>query len=220
MLTCFFSLCSGRHIGCPISIGKLNGRKVYTAFSTPLMSPYKEVTNWFPHHETNVINHLFNAFIDRFKNDFDAEVIKGLIHWYVEALNATFIEGKTINSQIFLEKITYVLLTQQPAKIISNNEFKSNGFQGNLEKIMKHASIDTSLVDKYSVFNKDFTSGPELLVKYRNHIAHPKRNKTIDRYSSNEVYLISQLGLYYVEILLLYLINYDEKFMNRFKFPL
>lgn len=220
VLTWIFSLCSGRHIGCPISTGNLNGKEIYKEFSTPLMSSYREIINWFPHYESNVISNLFYTFMDNFKESFDTEIIKELIHWYIEALNATFIENQTVNSQIFLEKVSYVLLTQQPTPIMSNTQFKNNRFQDNLETILIHASIDTALDGKYSVFNEHFTSGPEVLVKYRNHIAHPKRNKNIEGYSTDKVYLINQLGLYYVEVLLLYLINYDGKFMNRLRFPL
>lgn len=145
---------------CPISIGKLNGKDIYKKFSTPLMSSYKEITNWFPHYETHVINNLFCTFMDNFKNNFDTRVIKELIHWYIEALNATFIENQTFNSQIFLEKATYVLLTQQPNPIMSNTQFKKNSFQENLEMVLSIASINTTLDGKYNVFNKDFTSGP------------------------------------------------------------
>jgi len=198
----------------------LAGEEIYKGFSTPLMSPYKEITNWFPYYETHVIDKLFYAFTDQFKNGFDTRVIKELIHWYIEALNATFIENQIINSQVFLEKVSYVLLTQQPNRVMSNTQYKKNSFQTNLETLLSKVSIDTALDGKYRVFKQDFTSGPAVLVKYRNHIAHPKRNKSIDGYSTDEVYLINQLGLYYVEVLLLYLINYDGKFMNRLKFPL
>jgi hypothetical protein len=75
------------------------------------------------------------------------------------------------------------------------------------------------LTKEYSIFNPQFASGPELLTKYRNHIAHPKRNQNIARYSLSEKSLINQLGLYYTEMLLLYLIGYDDMYSNRLNFP-
>ncbi|QKY70604.1 hypothetical protein [Lentibacillus sp. CBA3610] len=214
-----FCLCAGRHIGMPIKIGIKGNDIVYRNFAVPLMSSYRKVPNWFPKQQGKVLKDLFYNISAKFEDNFTKRVIKETIHWYVEALNSTFIENRAVNAQIALEKLSYVLLTQQSTKIISNNEFKSNSFQANLQRILDEISVDTRLTGDYSMFSQHFGSGPHLLVKYRNHITHPKRNQNIDSYSASEKFLINQLGLYYTEMLLLYLIGYGNVFSNRLNFP-
>lgn len=214
-----FTLCAGRHIGIPIKIGENKEGEQYRDFSVPLMSPYREVSNWFPKRKGTVIESLFHNMALKFNDEFTKRVIKETIHWYVETLNATFLENKVINSQIALEKLSFVLLTQQNPQIISKTKFDKNSFQSNLETILDELMIKTELSGEFEKFSVRFDSGPHLLVKYRNHIAHPKRNKSIDSYSTDERFLIKQLGVYYTEMLLLYLIGYEGEFSNRLNFP-
>ncbi|UOR12829.1 hypothetical protein [Halobacillus amylolyticus] len=220
ILVWIFTLCAGRHIGMPIKICKNKEGEVHKEFSVPLMSPYGEIPNWFPKQKGKVIESLFQNFASRFKDKFLRRTIKETIHWYVESLNATFIENKTINSQIALEKLSFVLLTQQTPQIISKSKFDKNNFQINLETILDEISIKTVLSGEHKKFSTHFDSGSHLLVNYRNHIAHPKRNSSIDSYFIHDKFLINQLGLYYTEMLLLYLIGYEGEFSNRLKFPL
>lgn len=219
ILVWVFCLCAGRHIGMPIKIGIYRNDTVYRNFSVPVMSPYRKVPNWFPKQQGKTLKDLFFNFSTKFEDNFIKSVIKETIHWYIEALNATFIENRTVNAQIALEKLSYVLLTQQSIKIISNTEFKNNSFQTNLQRILDEIYVETRLTGDYSVFKQNFESGPHLLVKYRNHIAHPKRDRKLESYSTSERFLINQLGLYYTEMLLLYLIGYESVYSNRLKFP-
>ncbi|MFE4140460.1 hypothetical protein ACFX4I_01135 [Peribacillus sp. YIM B13472] len=214
-----FTLCAGRHIGIPIKIGEDQEGEQYREFSVPLMSPFREVPNWFPKQKGTVIESLFHNLASKFNDEFIKRIIKETIHWYVETLNATFIENKTINSQIALEKLSFVLLTQQNPQIISKTKFDKNNFQTNLETILDELSIKTVLSGELKKYSDGFDSGPHLLVKYRNHIAHPKRNTSIDSYSTHDKFLINQLGVYYTEMLLLNLIGYEGEFSNRLNFP-
>ncbi|WP_157843072.1 hypothetical protein [Bacillus sp. FJAT-44742] len=214
-----FTLCAGRHIGMPIKIGKTKEGEEYREFSVPLMSPYSEVPNWFPKHKGSVIEDLFHSLAFKFNDEFLKRIIKETVHWYVEALNATFIENKTINSQIALEKLSFVLLTQQTPQIISKTQFDKNNFQKNLETILDELSIKTDLNGEHKKFSNHFDSGPHLLVKFRNNIAHPKRNSRMESYVIHDKFLINQLGMYYTELLLLNLIGYGGIFTNRLKFP-
>ncbi|SDX02035.1 hypothetical protein SAMN05421781_0022 [Marinococcus luteus] len=218
VLVSVFGLSAGRHIGMPIKVGVKENENVYRNFSMPKMSPFKSLPNWFPKRKGSILKNLFDNISTKFEEDeFMKRVIKETIHWYIESLNTTFIESKTINAQIALEKLSYVLLTQKTTPTISESQFNSNNFGKNLELILGEADIEKQLVDDYSVFNKHFSSGPHLLAQYRNHIVHPKPKKEIDNYSFREKILIAKLGTYYTERLLLYLIDYDDVFSNRLK---
>ncbi|GGE56002.1 hypothetical protein GCM10011391_38770 [Pullulanibacillus camelliae] len=136
-----FTLCAGRHIGIPIKIGEDQEGNEYREFSVPLMSPFREVPNWFPKQKGTVIENLFHKLASKLNDEFIKRIIKETIHWYVETLNAIFIENKIINSQIALEKLSFVLLTQQTPQIISKTKFDKNNFQTNLETILDELSI-------------------------------------------------------------------------------
>ncbi|KGX85885.1 hypothetical protein [Pontibacillus litoralis] len=209
---------SGRHIGAPIQIGERENELVLKNFSTPLLSPYKRIPNWFPKQRGGSIKELLLLLNKRFEDEFLKQSIKEIIHWYIEALNTLFIENKTVNSQIALEKLSYILLTQQSPPIISNKQYKENSFRINLEKTLELTKVVTELTGDYIIFKDNFVNGPDLLIKYRNHIAHPKRNQKIDHFSSKSKYLIMNLGMYYTEMLLLYLIGYSGVHANRLKF--
>ena len=53
-------------------------------------------------------------------------VLKETIHQYIESLKTKFLENKLVFTQAVLEKISYVLLTQQLPQVISNRKFKKN----------------------------------------------------------------------------------------------
>lgn len=110
-------------------------------------------------------------------------------------------------------------LTQQSPPFMSNRQFKNNSFRNNLEKTLELAKIGAKLSGEYTIFKDSFENGTDLLIKYRNHIAHPKRDQKIDQFSSKYKYLIMNLGMYYTEMLLLYLMGYPGVHSHRLAFP-
>ncbi|RDY70386.1 hypothetical protein DXT76_13115 [Halobacillus trueperi] len=220
ILVWILCMCSGRHVGFPVRMGIRNKEIIYEIFSTPLITRYKSRSNWFPRQKGDIaIKELFYAFYHLFQDEFVKENLREIIHWYVEALNSNFIDNSTIISQIGLEKLAYILLTQQHPQIISNNKYKKNGLKTNLRFILDKVGVDTTLGESHNPLDENFGNGPEALVDFRNHIAHPKRDEVINSYEIYDRYQIRNLGVYYLEILLLYFVNYQRVYSNRLKFP-
>lgn len=220
VLTCVFNISSGRHISMPIEIGMVNKKIIYENYQIQLISPYRVMSNWFPKHRGEVLKDLFYKIYSKFDDEYIQRVIKEVIHQYIEILETRFLENKIIHSQIALEKLSYVLLTQQSPKIISNTQFKKNAFKRNLELILNELAIEVELNKEYNFFKSDFNSSPHLLAGYRNHIAHPKPKPVFEGYSVDKKFLILKLSIYYTEMLMLYLIGYDDIYSNILKIPL
>lgn len=214
-----FNITTGRHISMPIEIGELDKELVYKNYQKQLTSVYRSRANWFPKHKGKVLEELFYQIYDKFDDSYLKKVIGDVILQYVEILETTFLENKIIHSQIALEKLSYVLLTQQSPQIISNTKFKKNSFSENLECILEKLNVEAKLKEEYTIFESDFESGPHLLAQYRNHIAHPKPKPIFENYSIEKKYLILELSIYYVELLMLYLVGYNEVYFNRLNFP-
>lgn len=219
VLIWLFNISAGRHISMPIEVGLINEEVVYESYQKQLTSPYQLVFNWFPKHKGAVLKGLFYKLYSRFNDKYERRVIKEVIHQYIETLETRFLENKIIHSQIALEKLSYVLLTQRSPEIISTNRFRKNRFRKNLEKALEELPISVDLGGKYKSFEKDFDSGPHLLAEYRNHIAHPSPAPVFEKYSIDKRFLILQLSIYYTELLMLYLIGYNDVHSNRLKFP-
>lgn len=213
------SFSAGRHISIPIEVGLVDNEIVYKNFQKHITSPNIDVKNWFPKHKGEAIKELFIQMDSIFDGGFIERVLKETIHQYIESIETRFLENKLVLSQAVLEKMSYVLLTQKSPQIISNRKFKKNSFRDNLELVLSKIGIEIELINEYTVFGKDFKSGPHLIAQYRNHILHPKPNQKFDGYNFDELYSILNLSMYYTELLILYLLEYNGLYSNRLNFP-
>lgn len=223
-LSYFLSFIRGMWIGPLLSVGfDLQKNCVWEQWNFYKISPYKEVMSWFPTHERGQdLSKLFSCFMDRWSELEWRDPLKILVHWYVESnLQAGAIEGSMIMTQAAFELLFDLLLNQSSARVKADEKLK---------RLLEYASLPTNLSDIpcdidtlkglrefAAIENKD---APKVITEVRNRITHPVRKR-------DELAIVHplalrrevwRLGLWYLELFLLYWLGYEGRYNNRMKF--
>ena len=219
----FVSFLNGRRTS-PMFLRGIHEEEVlwtdYTGYKT---EPYKYVVSWLSHTDIKGLNGLWNEFSTLWKDENDRDFINSVIHWYVEAnLNSGYIEGSIIMIQTALELLYNWLIIEKKKMIIgkdgerlsASNKIRLLLSQVNAKKCMSHTfenlkafiRANDSIIDEVDAF-----------VYFRNAIVHSQeeKRKELSKISGDLKDEIQQLGLWYIEVSLLYILKFEGKYYNR-----
>lgn len=211
----FFSFINGRRITPILYSGIVGGQRVWTNFSSEIIEEYKYVSSWSNIHSP-VFTDLWREFDNLWQDEMDRDFLITLIHWYCEANSSSGkIEGAIIMMQTALELIFNWLIVEKLKKISSNQ--KLNASQ-KIEHILKELHVSTDIPAYYSrLISFNGNNGPLAITEIRNALVHGNVNKRRKMLTiSNEVTSeVLDLGLWYVELTILYILKYHGKYCNR-----
>ena len=192
-----------------------NNKRVWEQWYSPVISAYTGgVSSWFPKQKTQSLSEAFVGFMNLWQDQDWQQPIKLAIHWYVESnLQAGAIDGSIILTHSALE-----LLYQH--KIGKHTQYASK----KLESLFKMSKLPINHADIHSDFIKEllgFAEGkkismPEAITEIRNRLTHLKKMEAIHPVSIRRD--TWRLSLWYLELIILYLINYRGVYKNRLRF--
>lgn len=214
------SFMCGRYVDICIVKGYELNNNIFRLCRECIVNPFRFVPNW---RDTVANNHNIEKYMTLMCNKLNdlyyGQVIKQVIDWYIETLGNTTIENNIISMQIALETLSYVVLVEQQ-KILSDEEFDENVSSTNIRMLLNSCKIpigkeELHLFDEY-IQNK-FVDGVDLITYFRNKIVHPSRKKNRATLHIEDMWNIIQIAIRYVELVILYLINYKGEYSNRLK---
>lgn len=227
----WFLLFSGGRRTFPIlPVGyNASGEKVWKKWACSyIATPWKEgMYSWFPTSAPQSLSEVFPGFLCKWQNSTWNEPIRNSIHWYLESnAQAGAITGSIILTQAALELLAWVFLVEE--KGISVKEFKekeeydstSKKINRLFEELGIHQKIPHSL-SKLTEFEKELkhskNNGPYALTEMRNSIVHaaPENRVKLRNISYETKIEAYQLGLCYLELVLLCLFEYRGTYFNR-----
>lgn len=221
-LSYFLAFVRGMWIGPLFPVGFDSGNNcLWEQWTFYQASPYKEVASWFSLQEPKQLMMAFVGFMKRWTDSNWREPLKLAIHWYVESnLQAGAIEGSIIMTQAAFE-LLYERLLGSPNR-------KPNGGE-KLEKLFKNANLplnltaqfyDPSLLGNLGVFATEKNiSMPKAITEIRNRITHPQlKNGILEIHPADLRKEVWRVGLWYLELVLLDLFEYQGTYKNRLKF--
>ena len=202
---------------------------------------WKYVDSWFPTNKAKILAKVFPGFL-RWWRDWE-ESEKLALYWYLEANHISLSEQKIILTQVALESIAYkegmtngkasdklrqllekfkiptILPFDKPSK--RNSSF-ADSFRPQspplLEKLIQlkqkcEQEIKTNEQNKQQIEKKlNQVDAPYLFTQIRNDIIHPKEKiENLETY----LYEASDLGLWYLELVLLAIFDYQGDYHNR-----
>jgi hypothetical protein len=202
-----------------------NEQEVWKKFSADkLVGTWKEVNSWFPiSQDAQILNDLFTGFIRRWENNTWNESIKLSIHWYLESIAlAGAVQGSIILMQTAFELLGWTLLVEDK-KIMSVKGYgeklqAADKLRLLLSQCGISLKIPESLTNLLKVAKEDnWVDGAQPLTEIRNAIVHsnptnPKKHQKILNRPFKDTY---NLGLWYLELVLLHLFDYKGKYFNR-----
>lgn len=223
----FFSFCRSSWCSPTLAVMGDPGQGGPVRLRSPILSAWSDESSWFPTHETGDIGQVFSGFMSRWRDALWRETLIHTTHWYVESnQNAGMLEGAITLAQTALEHLSWVYLVEQEGLFSANHFEEKMGAAEKFRTLFSELDVPTA-VPKDSILQStvgllqgeglQFDDGPDLFVKVRNMIVHPKRVKRerLSLLSSKQKWKIKQLGLRYIELLVLRLLGYSGPYHNR-----
>jgi hypothetical protein len=195
--------------------------------------PYKTgaweaVNSWFIELMPDMLFFVFPGFLQRWQNPIWLDTMRLVIDWYIES-NTQNTETSLIVNQAAFELLSWVLLVEDKA-ILSKEGFDKLFASDKLRLLLSQAGIPL-LIDprqvKLTKLAQDakWQDGPHALTEMRNKMVHPKltdpkitnqpkRIKNILGYPIAARAEAGQLGLWYLEKILLWLFGYNGEIEN------
>ncbi|TGE23533.1 hypothetical protein [Hymenobacter metallicola] len=173
------------------------------------------------------ISGLFPAFVDRFTQA--SKLLRLSISWYIEALSSQLVS----DSRIVLTQVGLELLAEALPPLVGAGALKGpaeHRLRGLLKLVMPslNTAVPASLTCLVAVlsqppamnWNKStggVADGPSVVVSMRNLIAHGARKPAEKALLANStvMYEASQLGLWYLELVLLNWLDYEGHYKPR-----
>lgn len=219
----FITFLNGRRVSTVFYSGIFQKEKIWSDFSNYSLDIHKSSTSWTLRHSTEGLNELFQKFSALWKDENDRNFLISAVHWYIEANNNSgYTEGSIIMAQTALELIYNWLLIEKNGLLVGNDS-KSIDAANKIRLLLSHLKIDYGVPDDFKDLKElvgkstEYVDAPSIVVQIRNAIVHSqieKRNK-ISALSLQTKYQALQLCIWYIEMSLLYILDYKGKYYNR-----
>ncbi|UIR56956.1 hypothetical protein LZQ00_03860 [Sphingobacterium sp. SRCM116780] len=215
----FLYFLNGRRTAPFFYTGIHEGENRWTDYSGYTVDEYKYTLSWSNIIRVNSLPELWKSYNKLWKDDVDQDFLITAIHWYIEAnSNTGMVEGSIILIQTALELI-YNWLIVENQKIIIGDDAVNLSAANKIRLLIFQFKIDAAVPAAFEALGKlpNVKDGPEAFVKIRNALVHGQESKRIElmNISNQAKYEALQLGIWYVELALLFILGYQGKYRNR-----
>jgi hypothetical protein len=226
----FLSFARGLWSGPILTSGRVSNTNVWQEWTTSRLTPWKYVNSWFPRigHRGNLnkLSKAFRGFMRKWNNAIWKAPIKHSIHWYVESnIGAGGVEGAIVLTQAALELLSWLYFAddKMTAKYSVNHFGRFNATE-KIRKLLKELDIPVTIPTSLRSLQREVVTlqvadGPEAFVRLRNMIVHSKKSKrdAMLQISMPARLEAQNLGLWYLEMILLRTCGYEGEYYNRFE---
>lgn len=215
----FLYFLNGRRVAPMFYTGIHEGEKMWTDYTGYTVDMYKNTISWSDIIFLNDLPQLWAAYNKLWREEMDKDFLITVIHWYVEANSmAGSVEGSIILIQTALELI-YNWLIVEREKVILGNDADGLSAANKIRMIIHQLKVKSEIPPAFTELATipNVQDGPEVFVKIRNALVHGQETKRAEllKISLKAKYQALQLGIWYVELSLLYILDYKGKYNNR-----
>ena len=210
LLRLFLSFARGAYCGLTFVAGfNENGHRVWEKWSTSHASSWSGYRSWFDTKHGLVLAELFPGFWNGLMKTPRHHPIRLALHWYLLSNDTHSLEGSIVLAQAALERVSQEMVGKRGKK-------RKEGIW--IADALKTAGIPTQIPSrlrnlKEYMVRRGFAHGPHTLVAIRNDLIHSDMKRGI---SSGRIYAQArELGLWYVELMLLNKFGYAGGYGNR-----
>lgn len=214
------SFAAGRYVSISNAYGYQNQKEVYRSWYMMDTGEYKFVFNW-----TSTISNVNNfekylsLMCKKLEDPYYYDIIVSIMDWYIESVNGLNIKNNIITIQTALEMLSYIVLVEKEG-IYTDAEYDSHPSNQNIRKLLEICKIDSEVPDEFNT-DKEILSrykdSVDLITYFRNIVVHPSKSKRDFNIDFEDMWNITLIGISYIELIILYLINYKGEYSNRFE---
>jgi hypothetical protein len=221
-LSWYFSFCRGFFVGSLLPVGfSRQNKPSFKRWHKGLLDSWQVVFSWFDHHHGQLIADVFPGFLKRWQDEIWRDSIETAIYWYIRSNTSEGgIDGSIILAQAALELLAWTLLVDDKKKV-SYVEFNKMPAAKKITLLLSECSIPLEMPSTLSELNglkKRFGwDGPKAFTEIRNFLVHPGDKRK--RLAGKKLPLaeVWQLGLWYIELVLLYLFGHVGYYADRLR---
>jgi len=209
---------------CPqlIVYGFSNNKAIWKHVQTLENDSYEYYNGWVLKHDDMKLQKIWNKFCEIWSCENDKESLQIILHWYNEANKKRIsLEGRIVLIQNALE-LMFNWLISEKFEYVSANDANSMSAAAKIGFLLSFFQIDSKISDDLLELRKyakeyNHINSPETFVNIRNSIVHStqKKRKRLETLSEQAKKEALNLGIWYVEILLLKLLGYEGLYHNR-----
>lgn len=226
----FFSFVRGAWCIPMLQIGSADGEVNWEIWDAPNLTPWKYVSSWFNDVEPKTIDETFKGFIILWGDRDWRETIKTAVHWYVEAnICAGGVEGSIVLTQTALELLAWVhLIETSKTPAYSIKDFKRLQADKKIQLLLENMKIPENIPEELNELRKfrgrlrerkkQKYNGPQMFTFIRNQIVHDRTSNPdkIPDISTDVRIETWELGLWYLELVLLFLCGHRGNYYRRY----
>ena len=206
LLRLFLSFARGANCGLTLVVGMNDkGQRVWETWSASRPSPWPRERSWFDHKHGMTLAELFPGFYRRLWEESEHHPLKTALQWYLLSNETRSLEGGIVLTQAALERLSH--------------EFKGNRKEGAwIADALKEAGIPREIPSELKSLKElansmTFRQGSHTLVNMRNDLVHSEMK--LETPSGGIYFQARELGLWYVELMLLKRFGYAGQYGNR-----
>lgn len=208
-----------------IIYGYRNGEVIWKHFQTLECDKHNFYNGWVLKNIELPLNRIWIEFINLWENDKDKDSLKMVLNWYNEANKDNILpESGIVLIQNALELLFNWLIVEKFGNL-SLDDAKNLSAAGKIRILLLKYNLDDSTpsgLKKLSGYSKEYNiKGPEIFTNIRNIIVHSnskklKKIQDLKGNAKNEVLKEAlNLGIWYVEVILLKFLNFEGEYNNR-----
>lgn len=224
-LSHFLSFCRGFWCCPQLPVGIAQETHVWERWEVRHLSPWQVAFSWFPAGDSARVAHAFNGFMQKWRDHCWCEALRLAIKWYVEANQQLSMEAQLVLSLTALEMLAWALLVEHPPacdecgfdRLPAADKLRLILHLGNVPADIPSQSHEVLSYNKGQTPNKRWTDGPHAATDLRNAVVHgraAKRQKLL-ALRPELVHEVSNLALWYLEMMLLWLMDFKGPYANR-----
>jgi len=217
-LDIFLSFLNGRRTSVHFCKGFFDKKVIWTDYSQHLVENYKWVISWPIRRSIEGINEMWKVFSSIWNDKEGKNFLILAVQWYVQANSSSLsIEGQIIMAQTGIELIYNYLLIEKNNLLIGSDA-ETIGAANKIRLLLSHLNLKTSIPKAFTHL-KDISEidAPEVFVQIRNAIVHSKEKnrKKLLKVNIQAKSEALQLGIWYIELSLLKILEFKGKYYNR-----
>lgn len=217
-LTLFCSFARGVYCGLTLLTGTNQaGEPIWERWGVSNVETWKGYRSWFDTRNGQILEDVFPGFWAQYQRFQRNERTRIALEWYLESNAQKALHSSIVLSQAALERLSFLQVGKRlTAKQMERKDRETEGEW--IARALGQAGVDCKIPPSCTALEQlrkanGFDHGPHTIVEIRNDLIHQDMSYGI---LSVDVYRqAKELGLWYIEMLLLKLLDYNGIYANR-----